>query len=49
MSSALSSIGQIAVTVQDVPRAAAFYRDVLGLRRLFDAGSMSFFDCGGYV
>jgi methylmalonyl-CoA/ethylmalonyl-CoA epimerase len=40
-------IGQLAVNVQDVGRATAFYRDVLGLRHLFEAGGMSFFDCGG--
>jgi methylmalonyl-CoA/ethylmalonyl-CoA epimerase len=41
-------IGQIAVNVQDVARATAFYRDVLGLRFLFAAGpGLSFFDCGG--
>lgn len=41
-------IGQIAVTCKDVGRAAVFYRDVLGLRHLFDAGpTLSFFDCGG--
>ena len=43
-----SRIGQIAVTCKDVPRASAFYRDVLGLRLLFDAGpTLSFYDCGG--
>ena len=43
-----SRIGQIAVTCKDVGRASAFYRDVLGLRHLFDAGpKLSFFDCGG--
>jgi methylmalonyl-CoA/ethylmalonyl-CoA epimerase len=41
-------IGQIAVTVRDVERATEFYRDVLGLRHLFDAPpGLSFFDCGG--
>jgi methylmalonyl-CoA/ethylmalonyl-CoA epimerase len=40
-------IGQVAVNVKDVRRATAFYRDVLGLRHLFDAGGMSFFECGG--
>jgi methylmalonyl-CoA/ethylmalonyl-CoA epimerase len=41
-------IGQIAVVCQDVARATAFYRDVLGLRFLFAAGPpLSFFDCGG--
>ena len=41
-------IGQIAFTVADVPRAVAFYRDVLGLRFLFEAPpNLAFFDCGG--
>ena len=45
---ALGPIGQIAIRVADLPRAVAFYRDVLGLRHLFDAGPrLSFFDCGG--
>jgi len=34
----LNQIGQIAITVKDLPRAVAFYRDVLGMRHLFDAG-----------
>jgi predicted enzyme related to lactoylglutathione lyase len=45
--SALSRIGQIAINAHDVDRATAFYRDVLGLRHLFRAGQLSFFDCGG--
>jgi methylmalonyl-CoA/ethylmalonyl-CoA epimerase len=44
---ALSSIGQIAVNVHDIGKATAFYRDTLGMKFLFDAGHMSFFDCGG--
>jgi methylmalonyl-CoA/ethylmalonyl-CoA epimerase len=45
---ALRQIGQIAITVRDLPRAVNFYRDVLGMRHLFDAGPrLSFFDCGG--
>lgn len=44
---ALSRIGQIAINAYDVDRATAFYRDVLGLRHLFRAGQLSFFDCGG--
>ena len=45
---ALNQIGQIAVNVRDLRRAVNFYRDVLGMRHLFDAGpKMSFFDCGG--
>jgi methylmalonyl-CoA/ethylmalonyl-CoA epimerase len=45
---AKSRIGQIAVVCKDVPRASAFYRDVLGLPHLFDAGpNLSFFNCAG--
>ena len=48
MSFQLDEIGQIAITVQDVDRATAFYRDVLGLEHLFSAPPrMSFFSCGG--
>jgi methylmalonyl-CoA/ethylmalonyl-CoA epimerase len=43
----LSSIGQIALTVQDLPRAVAFYRDILGLPFLFETANMAFFNCGG--
>lgn len=45
--SAICCIGQIAITVSDLQRATSFYRDVLGLPFLFDAGQMAFFDCGG--
>lgn len=45
--SELSRIGQIAINAHDVDRATVFYRDVLGLRHLFRAGQLSFFDCGG--
>ncbi len=41
-------VGQVAVPVRDLPRAVAFYRDVLGLRFLFDAPpGLAFFDAGG--
>ena len=44
----LRRIHQIAVTVQDVERATAFYRDALGMTLLFRAPpGLSFFDCGG--
>ena len=43
----LSQIGQIAMIVQDIERATAFYRDVLGMKYLFSAGTLSFFDCAG--
>jgi methylmalonyl-CoA/ethylmalonyl-CoA epimerase len=44
----ISRVGQIAVPVRDLDRAVAFYRDVLGLRLLFQAPpGLAFFDCGG--
>src|SRR5829696_6835298 len=44
----LSCIGQISVTVHELGRAVAFYRDVLGMRLLFEVPpKMAFFDCGG--
>lgn len=43
----LDRIGQIAVTVEDVERATAFYRDTLGVPHLFSAPGMAFFDCSG--
>lgn len=42
----LNEIGQIAITVQDLARAKDFYHNVLGMRFLFDAGAMCFFQCG---
>ncbi len=44
----LSELGQIALTVGDLARAVAFYRDALGMKFLFEAPPrMAFFDCGG--
>jgi methylmalonyl-CoA/ethylmalonyl-CoA epimerase len=43
----ISRLGQVAINVQDVARATAFYRDVVGLKFLFSAGQLAFFDCGG--
>jgi methylmalonyl-CoA/ethylmalonyl-CoA epimerase len=43
----LSTIGQIAVTVTDVDRAVAFYRDSLGMKFLFQVPNLAFFDCDG--
>lgn len=43
----ITAIKQIAVNVKDPARATAFYRDVIGLKFLFAAGSLAFFDCGG--
>ena len=45
---ALSAIGQIAIPVTELRRAVEFYRDLLGLRLLFEAPpGLAFFDCGG--
>ena len=43
----VTSIGQIAITIRNLPRAVRFYRDVLGLKFLFESQNMAFFDCGG--
>lgn len=43
----LSRIGQIAVSVKDLEQATAFYRDKLGMKYLFTANGMAFFDSGG--
>ena len=44
----LTHIGQIAIPVTDIERAIGFYRDVLGMRFLFQAPpGLGFFDCAG--
>jgi len=43
----LSQIGQIHISVKDVKRAEAFYKDVLGMEHLFSYPGMAFFDAGG--
>jgi len=43
----LGQIGQIGMTVTDLDRSIAFYRDVLGLTFLFRAPNLAFFDCAG--
>ena len=43
----LSDIGQIGLTVSDLEKAVAFYRDTLGLKHLFSAPpGLAFFDVG---
>lgn len=43
----LKRIGQIALSVRDLDRAIAFYRDVLGIKFLLQAPNVAFFDIGG--
>lgn len=43
----VSRIGQIAITIHDIDRATAFYRDALGMKMLFAVPGMSFFDAAG--
>ncbi len=44
----IEGIGQIAICVDDMQTSRTFYKDILGLTLLFDAGpNLSFFDCGG--
>lgn len=43
----LDRIGQIAINVHNLENATAFYRDILGMRFLFEVPNMAFFDCGG--
>jgi methylmalonyl-CoA/ethylmalonyl-CoA epimerase len=40
-------IGQIHVAARDLERAVTYYRDVLGMKFLFQVPNMAFFDCGG--
>lgn len=43
----ITQIGQIAIPIQDLDRAVAFYRDTLGLSFLFQAPpGLAFFQCG---
>ena len=44
---AISGLGQISIIAHDLPRATAFYRDVLRLPLLFTADHLAFFDCRG--
>jgi len=43
----IARLGQVSVNAHDLERATNFYRDTLGLRHLFSAGKMAFFDCAG--
>jgi methylmalonyl-CoA/ethylmalonyl-CoA epimerase len=39
-------IGQIAISVSDLDRSKDFYQNTLGMKFLFGAGKMAFFQCG---
>lgn len=43
----LSQIEQVALPVQDLDRAVAFYTHQLGMRHLFTSNGLAFFDCAG--
>jgi methylmalonyl-CoA/ethylmalonyl-CoA epimerase len=45
----LDQIGQIALHADELDRAVSFYRDILGMRFLFQVSppGLAFFDCGG--
>ena len=42
----LQDVAQIGFTVKNLAEAKIFYRDVLELKFLFEAGTMAFFQCG---
>lgn len=44
---ALTKVGQIAVRVKDVNRAATFYSDKLGMKLLLKQSNLAVLDCGG--
>lgn len=44
---ATGRITQVALPVKDLARATAFYRDVVGLRVLFEVPNLAFLDCAG--
>src|SRR5262245_50264325 len=43
----LGELGQIARAVENLARAEAWYKDVLGLTHLYTYGKLAFFDCDG--
>lgn len=43
----MNQLGQIAIPVSNTDRSEAFYETVLGLRKLYRYGDLSFFDCAG--
>jgi len=47
MAHQLGRIGQIALSVGDMARSIAFWRDTVGLKFLFEAPNVAFFDVAG--
>jgi len=45
--SSIRRIGQIALSVHDLDRGVVFYRDVVGLKFMFQAPNVAFFDVAG--
>lgn len=43
----LTHVAQVGIMVKDLESATAFYRDKLGVKHLFTAPGMAFFDLGG--
>ncbi|MEX2032612.1 MAG: VOC family protein [Dehalococcoidia bacterium] len=43
----LGPLLQVNMPVKNIDDGVAFYRDILGLPFLFQAGNLAFFDCGG--
>jgi catechol 2,3-dioxygenase-like lactoylglutathione lyase family enzyme len=43
----LSKLAQVALSTRDLPKTVAFYRDILGLKLMFEVSGMAFFDAGG--
>lgn len=41
----LDHIGQVALTVRDLAEAKRFYGETLGMKFLFEAGTMAFYQC----
>lgn len=39
-------LAQVALTVRELPRAVAYYRDLVGLKLLFEMPNVAFFDLG---
>jgi catechol-2,3-dioxygenase len=43
----IGPVGQVSLSIREVPRAERFYRDRLGLPHLFTFGDLAFFDAAG--